>query len=132
MEFEYRPFDVEPYLQQKVQPIFLISKPKPATKYYTLTNPATGEYSITTRNSDAIRVPVFGVAAKATVESMQNMTHGSLLTAAGLEVAMKFMQHLPARTTVTRLQVFIANSCHKLPDGSFRTYFGFVAEADAS
>jgi len=131
MEFEYHPFDVEPYLQQKVQPIFLISNPQPATKYYTLTNPVTGEFSVTTCNSDAIRVPVFGIATKPTTSAMQDMTHGSLLTSAGLEIAMQFMQQLPARTAVTRLQVFIANNCHELPDGSFRTYFGFVAESDS-
>jgi hypothetical protein len=129
MQFKYEPFDVEFYLKQKVQPIFLISELKPATNYYTLQNPYTGEFAVTTSNSEAVRVPVFGVTARS---DDLTMTHGSLLTIMGVESAAKFISQLPLRTTsITCLRMFVSKTCHELPDGSFRAYFGLVVEADS-
>lgn len=129
MQFEFHPFDVEFYLKQKVQPIFLISELKPATNYYTLQNVHTGEFAVTTSNSEAVRVPVFGVAAGS---NDPDMDHGSLLTISGVEVAATFISQLPLRTaSITRVHMFVAKNCHELPDGSFRAYFGLAVEADS-
>lgn len=129
MKFEYHAFVVEPYLQRRIQPVFALSDLTPASVYYTLTDPATGEYSITTSNSEAVRIPVFGVstAAPPTID-LQQLTHGSLLTSVGFEVAMRFLDRLRLKEEIDRVVVVLATNCHQLINNRYRTYFGISVE----
>lgn len=129
MRFEYHAFAVEPFLQRGVQPIFALSSLAPASVYYTLTDPATGEYSVTTNNSEAVRIPVFGISTAAPSDSeLSQLTHGSLLTSVGLEVAMKMLNQLQLKAAIERVVVVLATNCHQLAGNRYRTYVGISIE----
>lgn len=129
MRFEYHVFTVEPFLQRGVQPVFALSSPTPNAVYYTLTDPETGGYAITTSNSEAVRIPVFGISTAAPVDtSLSQLTHGSLLTSVGIEVALKFFNQLRLVTAINRVVVVLATNCHQLANNRYRTYVGISIE----
>ncbi len=129
MKFEYHAFAVEPFLRRGVQPVFALSELTPASLYYTLTDPATGEYAVTTNNSDAVRIPVFGISTAAPPEAgLNQLTHGSLLTSVGIELAMKLLNQLQLPVPIERVVVVLATNCHQLAGGRYRTYVGLCLE----
>lgn len=130
MKFEYYAFEVENYLRAGVQPSFVLEKPDKNFVYYTLTDPATGSFSKTTSNSEAVRIQVFGVKTNSVASdpSLGKLSSGSLLTSIGLEVAMKFLANLPKTKTIERVLVIMANNCHEVADKRYRTYFGLAVE----
>lgn len=129
MKFDYYAFDVEPYVQKGVQPLFwLDEKLDPASVFYTLSDPATGEYSKSV--GKVHRIPVFAISTPATEGSdLQYLTHGSLLTSLGMEVAMRFLNQLNLDKPAVRAVILIAQTCHQLADKRYRAYFGITIEA---
>ena len=129
MQFEYHSFEVEPYLKQGTQPVFMLSTLNKTAKYYTLTNPETGEATLTTGISDAVRIPVFAlITAEPNNDlSFKKLTHGSLLTGLGIETATKFVAKLTGGT-VERVIVILATNCHELANHRYRTYLGITVE----
>jgi hypothetical protein len=127
MKFEYHAFRVEPYLQRGVQPVFALPEMEPAATYYTLTDPGTGACSVTTNSSDAVRIPVFALSTAAPPDLSQ-LTHGSLLTTVGLEVAIRLLSQLRLQDAITRVIVILATNCHHLAGDRYRTYFGISIE----
>lgn len=130
MRFEYHAFDVEPYLNRGAQPSFVLPDLSPGMAYCTLADPATGAHAVTTRNSDAVRIPVFGIstAAPDTDPDLARLSHGSLLTSVGIEVASRFLAGIEARDAIERVIVILATNCHALTGARYRTYFGLAAE----
>lgn len=130
MRFEYHAFEVAPYLRAGVQPSFVLADPDFNHVYYTLTDPDTGKFSKTTSNSEVVRIPVFGVKTNSVEHDMvlTKLSHGSLLTTVGLEVATRFMAMVPKRNEISRVVVVIADACHELPDQRYRAYFGITME----
>lgn len=131
MKFEYHSFEVEPYLEQGVQPVFTFREMAPACNYYTLSNPDTGESSVTSPNSDGVRIPVFGFVTEVSREAdevTKQTTHGSLLVGMGMEVAIKFISRLALRKPISRVVVVMATNCHELENKRYRAYFGVTLE----
>ena len=133
MKFDYYAFDVEPYVKKGVQPLFwLDEKLEPTSVFYTLSDPATGEYSKTLANSahPVVRMPVFAISTPSTEGSdLQYLTHGSLLTALGMEVAMRFLNQLNLDKPAVRAVILMAQTCHQLADRRYRAYCGITIEA---
>ncbi len=132
MRFEYHSFEVEPFLKQGIQPVFMFNGLNKTAQYYTLTDPNTGELTLTTGISDAVRVPVFALitAALGEDDSLKQLTHGSLLLNVGIETAMKFMTKLN-NSKINRVIVVVATNCHELPNSRYRAYVGLTAEVEA-
>ena len=131
MEFEYHTFEVESFLESGQQPSFTMKNLKPTGKYVTLVNPETMEVSLTTSNSEGVRVPVFAVVTQAPeqqAENVRNLNHGSLLVAMGMENAMRFVSQIDNRTTIEKVVIVMATNCHQLQGGRYRAYFGITAE----
>jgi hypothetical protein len=133
MKFEYRTFDVAPYLASGVQPSFVFSRLEPAAIYYTLADPETGEASITRGNSTVVRIPVFGISTckLSPADDLGQADHGSLLTVLGMEVALKFANRLQLQKPISRVVVVVATVCHGLPDARYRAYLGIALEVNA-
>ncbi len=127
MKFEYHAFEVEPFLAEKVQPLFTLAPALGAT-YYTLSDPSTGSYSITTSNSDIVRIPVFGISTEPGTGVLSKLTHGSLLTSIGIEVAMQLMNKLNLQSPIERVIILLATNCHQLLAGRYRSYVGISIE----
>jgi hypothetical protein len=130
MRFEYHAFEIAPYLRAGKQPSFVLTDPDFNQVYYTLTDPDTGKFSKTTSNSAVVRIPVFGVKTNFVGNDpvLTKLSHGSLLTATGLEVAARFIAALPKRNQITRVVIVMADVCHELPDKQYKAYFGLTAE----
>jgi len=109
MKFEYHTFDVEPYLASRVQPSFAFPRMTPAANYYTLADPETGEAAFTRGNGEVVRIPVFGVSTQPLdpAEDLSRADHGSLLTALGMEVILKFVNRLPPHPPISRAVVVL-------------------------
>jgi hypothetical protein len=129
MQFEYHSFEVESYLKQGIQPVFMLSPLDKTAKYHTLTNPETGEVTITTGISDAVRIPVFALVTSEPSNdlSFKKLTHGSLLTGLGFEIATKFVTKLTGGT-IERVIVILATNCHELANHRYRAYLGVTVE----
>lgn len=134
MKFEYHTFDVEPYLASRVQPSFAFPRMAPAANYYTLTDPETGEAAFTRGNGAVVRIPVFGVSTQPLdpAEELSRADHGSLLTALGMEVILKFVSRLPPHPPISRAVVVLATACHSLPDARYRAYLGIALEVEST
>ena len=134
MQFEYHTFDVGPYLANKVQPSFAFPRMVPAAHYYALANPGTGESSLARGNSVVVRIPVFGIDTLPLdpEEDMGRADHGSLLTALGIEVTLKFVNQLRLCQPISRAVIVLATTCHSLPDARYRAYLGVALEVEAA
>jgi len=129
MKFDYYAFDVEPYVKKGIQPLFwLDEKLDPVSVFYTLSDPATGKYSKSV--GKVHRMPVFAISTPSTEGSdLQYLTHGSLLTTLGMEVAMRFLNTLNLNEPAIRAVISIGQTCHQLADRRYRVYFGITIEA---
>jgi hypothetical protein len=131
MNFEYHSFKVEPYLEHGIQPVFVLKSMEPACTYHTLTDPATGESSVTSPNSEVVRIPVFGLVTSVP-ENADDLTrqtkHGSLLVGMGLETAIKFISCLNTSKPISRVVVIMSTNCHELEENKYRAYFGVTVE----
>ena len=133
MKSEYHSFEVEPYLEHGIQPVFAFKEMAPACNYHTLSNPATGEAAVTSPNSDGVRIPVFGLVTEVPSnadEVTQQTTHGSLLVGMGMEVAIKFISRLQTNKPISRVVVIMATNCHELENKRYRAYFGVTVEVE--
>jgi hypothetical protein len=129
MKFEYHTFEVESYLRSGQQPSFTMKGVEPTSKYYTLVDPTSMRHALTTSASDGVRVPVFAVTtAPVQDEKVRGLTHGSLLFAAGLENAMRFMYELKLNKPIEKAIVVLATNCHELSGDRYRAYFGITLE----
>jgi hypothetical protein len=129
MQFEYHSFEVEPYLKQGNQPVFMLSELNKTSKYYTLTDPTTGNATLTTGISDAVRIPIFALITAEPNEDLnfKKLTHGSLLTGLGIETAMKFTAKLNGGI-IEKVIVILATNCHELTNHRYRAYLGISVE----
>ena len=130
MRFEYHAFEVAPYLRAGIQPTFALNQPDFNHVYYTMIDPSTGQFSKTTSNSDAVRIPIFGIKTNFVANDpvLAKLSHGSLLTATGLEVATRFISALPAKKQINRVIIVMADACHELPGKQYKAYFGLTVE----
>ena len=133
MKFEYHAFEVEPYLQKEMQPVFTMRGIKPTAKYYTLVDLKEMKYALTTSLSDGVRVPVFAVATGEDRNkdiNVKQLTHGSLLFAMGMENATMFIDKLQLNKPISRVITILATNCHALTNNRFRAYFGITVEVE--
>lgn len=131
MQFEYFTFEVEPYLQSGNQPSFVWRDVKPSCNYHTLTDLEKVETTLTTNNSDGVRIPVHAVATSPPEEQSQHVKqlgHGSLLFAMGMEHAMRAIRSVDADQVIERVILVIATNCHELTGQRYRAYFGLSIE----
>ncbi len=130
MKFEYYAFKVAPYLKAGTKPSFVLEKPDKNFIYFTLSNPEDGSFAKTTSNSDAVRIPVFNVKTNSIQEdsSLEHLSHGSLLAAVGIEVAMRFVAKLSHTKNIQRVLIVLGDSCHELADKRYQVYFGLTVE----
>src|SRR5690606_20289897 len=96
---------------------------EPKCRFYTLIELSTMQSALTTNASAGVRIPVFGVTTQGQ-PGENNLTHGSLLFATGMETALKFLDSVRTRGPVKKAIIVLANDCHDLGDGRYRAYFG--------
>ena len=127
MKFEWHSFEVEPYLEKGIQPEFMYKDLNPSSEYCTLSDPAAGEYVLTSTagGSEAVRIPVFALIADG---STQPTSHGSLLTGLGIETASTYINRIAKQYKVHKIIVIMATNCHELENNRYRAYFGITAE----
>lgn len=132
MKFEYFTFEVESFLQNGNQPSFVWKDVMPSRKYHTLTDAAKSVLTMTTNNSNGVRIPVHAVATSfpdEQPEGVKLLSHGSLLFAMGIEHALKAAAQLD-RLTIERAIIVLATNCHELAGQRYRAYFGLTFETE--
>jgi hypothetical protein len=130
MKFEYYAFKVAPYLKTGTKPSFVLEKPDKSFIYFTLANPEDGSFSKTTSNSEAVRIPVFNIKTSVIAgdSSLEQLSHGSLLAAVGIEVTTRFIAKLSHTKNIQRVLIVLADECHELADKRYQVYFGLTVE----
>jgi hypothetical protein len=120
MKFEYYAFKVAPYLKTGTKPSFVLEKPDKNFIYFTLTNPEDGAFSKTTSN--------IKTSAITGDSSLEQLSHGSLLAAVGIEVTTRFIARLSHTKNIQRVLIVLADECHELADKRYQVYFGLTVE----
>lgn len=144
MEFEYFSFDVEPFLRTQTQPFFVLKRLNPSFRYWTLTDLDQKILTPSLAPSQGVRIPVFAVSVpantssssvltEAPTNSLQGLSHGSLLFTLGFENALKAASSLSVTLKelsggrlwpeAEKVIVVLSTECHAV-DNKYRAYFG--------
>lgn len=133
MKFEYHSFNVEPYLQQNTRPAFVLKELNASSRYHVVSDMDPVSFSIGKPGGSnaGLNIKVFPIAsAKRTDHDSdeQQLSHGSILFALGLESASKILNELECRGTISKVIIVLATNCHELDGGRYRAYFGMAIE----
>ncbi len=112
---------VDRYLEQKVQPIYLMDY-APGKKYYTVTNSILSDQLdwALTDGGEKVRIPIN--AYKTRDQS------GLWLFGTGLQLGAKALASFPHNIIVKELLFVLREECHEVDEG-YRAYAGLVAVA---
>lgn len=133
MKFEYHSFDVEPYLQSGVQPSFLLKDLSTASRYHVVSGMDPVKFSVSKAGgvNEGLNIRVFPIASANRSEQdsdEKHLSHGSVLFALGLESALKILNEIECKGTITKAVIVLATNCHELEGGRYRAYFGMAIE----
>jgi hypothetical protein len=133
MKFEYHSFAVEPYLDKKLQPTFVLKDLNASSKYHTVSSMDPVTFSVVKPGgiNAGLNLRVFPIASanrEEHDEDERNLSSGSILFALGLESALKVLSELKLNGTVSKVVIVLATNCHELEGGRCRAYFGIAIE----
>jgi short subunit fatty acids transporter len=124
MKFNYQLFDVMPYLEQKKQPVIVVSDLEAHRRYYSLSDPETGAFTKTASFSDAARVPVFAIKIKS--ELKFSVPVGVSMFAASIPIISRFLNKIRLEGQVSSMTVVLGKNFHQLDEQTYRVYLGLL------